>query len=295
MTAIKKYTILESKGFWIDAKGSPPKEVIVSFGKSSIIMSDNNEIPLNHWDLNSIVMIEKNEIEARFSPGTERQEELIIQDEAMIEALAIICGKGKSPSGKLLKFHHFIIITGSILIMLFFFFLPNILRTVTLDIIKPNHEYVFIQKLLENENLIRNTCPKQKETKAVENKLIKKHGVVTGIDISITKTSLSSPLILPGGIIIIPFDWFQHKGSYEKFELLLSIALKSYEKRRVFIEFLQRQKLRTLLGYALGMTVQFNLQLDNYLISLYDQSIFTKTNVRVSDEEWINIRNSCLN
>ena len=54
MTAIKKYQILESKGLWIEKKGTSPKEVIVSFGKSSIIISDNNAIPLGHWNFNSI-------------------------------------------------------------------------------------------------------------------------------------------------------------------------------------------------------------------------------------------------
>ena len=46
MTAIKKYRRLEAKGLWIEEKQTDPKEVIVSIGKASIIISDKNEVPL---------------------------------------------------------------------------------------------------------------------------------------------------------------------------------------------------------------------------------------------------------
>ena len=106
MTAIKKYQILEAKGLWIEAKGKAPKEVIVSIGKSSIIISDNDEVPLNHWNFNSIVVLHKNTKETIFSPGLERQEELLVQDEEMIKAMTIICEHGKILKQPIFKSTH---------------------------------------------------------------------------------------------------------------------------------------------------------------------------------------------
>ena len=57
MTALKKFGRLEAKAVWIENANSPPKSVIISFGKSSIIISDKNAFPLDHWNFNSIIVI----------------------------------------------------------------------------------------------------------------------------------------------------------------------------------------------------------------------------------------------
>ena len=61
MTAIKKFNRLESKAVWIEDIEKSPKKVIVSFGKSSIIISDENELPLDHWSFSTIKLISKTE------------------------------------------------------------------------------------------------------------------------------------------------------------------------------------------------------------------------------------------
>ena len=72
MTAIKKYRRLESKGFWVETEETHPLDVIVSIGKSSIIISDTNEVPLDHWNFNSIMISDKDEKQTTFSPGQDR-------------------------------------------------------------------------------------------------------------------------------------------------------------------------------------------------------------------------------
>ena len=59
MTAIKKFSRLEAKAVWKENDDTPPRSVIISFGKSSIIISNENAFPLDHWSFNTIVMISK--------------------------------------------------------------------------------------------------------------------------------------------------------------------------------------------------------------------------------------------
>ena len=77
----------------------------------------------------------------------------------------------------------------------------------------------------------------------LEKMIASSYGIETGVNISITKSSLPSPIILPGGMIIVPFDWFLQSESYQKFEALLNLALGTFEGRKVFIDFLKEQKL----------------------------------------------------
>ncbi|MDG2355581.1 MAG: hypothetical protein P8L82_06145 [Paracoccaceae bacterium] len=295
MTAIKKYRILESKGLWIDKKETSPKEVIVSFGKSSIIISDDDAIPLDHWNFNSIMVTHKNLTRTTFGLGLDREEELIIHDEEMIEAITMICEQGKKLKEPVLKFNHLVKSLALLLTILFIFSVPTILRLITLDIIKPRYETIFVRSLLEKENLVENICTKQNETEELENEIVREFALKTRIDISITKSSLLSPLILPGGLIVIPFNWFKQKESHKKFEKLLKLSLKSFEERLVFIRFLKEQKLYTLLTYILGFEANFDLTLENYYAP-DDPKIFGTENVlNISDEQWINITNSCLN
>ena len=295
MTAIKKYQILESKGFWIESKGKEVKEVIISFGKSSIIISDTNATPLDHWNFNSIVILQKRTTSTTFSPGPEREEKLIVKDEEMIEAMTIICEHSKIPSKPMLKFNHVIKLVISLLLVFFFFSLPSMLRFITLYIIEPYHEVIFVNTLLAKEDSVGNICPKQKETVELEKMIASSYGIETGINISITKSSLPSPAILPGGVIVVPFDWFLQAESYQKFEALLKLALGAFEGRKVFIYFLKEQKLSTLLYHILGLDVQFRLNLGNYYVSDNELDMATNTSNYIKDEEWISIRNSCLN
>ena len=49
MTAIKEFERLESLGLWRDSKDSQRREVIVSFGESTLVLSDINNRPITHW------------------------------------------------------------------------------------------------------------------------------------------------------------------------------------------------------------------------------------------------------
>jgi hypothetical protein len=57
MTALQKYIRLEATGQWRESKGQGPREVLVSFGKATLVLSDFKDRPLTHWSLAAIGVV----------------------------------------------------------------------------------------------------------------------------------------------------------------------------------------------------------------------------------------------
>jgi len=94
MTALSEYERLESTGLW---RGPPEdqnpdvepqrREVIVSFGNASIVLSDKNDTALAHWSLPAIQRLNPKERPAIYSPDSDAVETLEISDDTMIGAI----------------------------------------------------------------------------------------------------------------------------------------------------------------------------------------------------------------
>ena len=67
MTALKKYARLESSGLWKESKNASFIEVLITFGKTSLILSDYKDNPLTHWSLTAIKLASRNQDEAMFA------------------------------------------------------------------------------------------------------------------------------------------------------------------------------------------------------------------------------------
>ena len=57
MTALDRYLRLEAVGLWRERADAPAREVIVSFGRSTLVLTDLEERPLGHWALAGVVAI----------------------------------------------------------------------------------------------------------------------------------------------------------------------------------------------------------------------------------------------
>ena len=89
MTAIKKYSRLESSGLWKESETSEFTDVLIAFGKTSIILSDYKDNPITHWSLAAIRLGSKDNGEAFYSPDFENGEHLRVNDPNMINALLL--------------------------------------------------------------------------------------------------------------------------------------------------------------------------------------------------------------
>jgi len=86
MTALKEYQRLEATGLWKETSQAQRREVIVSFGKATLVLSDMNEVPLTHWSLAAVDRV-GNSVPAIYTIGEETQEVLEIEDPLMVEAV----------------------------------------------------------------------------------------------------------------------------------------------------------------------------------------------------------------
>ncbi len=90
MTAIKEFERLESLGLWRESAHAQRKEVVISFGDSTLVLSDINNRPLTHWSLAAIKHGGSGENGTLFTVDELAEETLEIDDPTMIAAIAKI-------------------------------------------------------------------------------------------------------------------------------------------------------------------------------------------------------------
>lgn len=89
MTALTKYARLEASGLWRAAPDDQRREVVVSVGDATLMISDRQDRPITHWSLAAIERANPGLRPAIFHPDGDPGETLELpQDEAdMIEAI----------------------------------------------------------------------------------------------------------------------------------------------------------------------------------------------------------------
>lgn len=90
MTALEQYDRLESIGLWKESADAQRREVIVSFGNASLVLSDKNENPLTHWSLAAVRRVNKDGSTVTYAPDGETEEALEIDDDLMVKAIETI-------------------------------------------------------------------------------------------------------------------------------------------------------------------------------------------------------------
>lgn len=87
MTALKSYDRLECTGLWRRDNSSQRREVIVSFGEASLVLSDMQNRALAHWALAAIDTQIMQGTQALLRPGRDAEEILELADPAMLDAV----------------------------------------------------------------------------------------------------------------------------------------------------------------------------------------------------------------
>jgi hypothetical protein len=89
MTALDKFDRLESLGLWKETQSSQKKEVVVSFGKASLVLSDK-DTPITHWALNAVEISASSDDQVIYTPDKNGFETLEISDPTMNRAITKI-------------------------------------------------------------------------------------------------------------------------------------------------------------------------------------------------------------
>jgi hypothetical protein len=91
MTALRKYQRLECFGIWRAEAEGQRRDVAVSFGEASLIITaPNSNTPLAHWSLPAVMRQNPGETPAIFAPDGDSAEALELDDPYMIEALETV-------------------------------------------------------------------------------------------------------------------------------------------------------------------------------------------------------------
>lgn len=91
MTALNKYQKLESPGLWRDTPQDQRRNVVVSFGAASLILSDpKTDLALSHWSLPALERRNPGDLPAIYAPGHDAAESLELDDADMIAALETV-------------------------------------------------------------------------------------------------------------------------------------------------------------------------------------------------------------
>ncbi len=90
MTALEQFIRLEAQGRWREGPQDPWREVVVSFGNASLVLSDFNDHPLTHWSLAAVEIAETNGATTRYTADPGSGEVLELTDAEMIQAIATV-------------------------------------------------------------------------------------------------------------------------------------------------------------------------------------------------------------
>lgn len=89
MTALKEYQRLEATGLWRDTADTQRREVVVSIGDATLVMSDMADQPLTHWSLAAISRSNPGKMPAIFHPDGDTAEQLELGEDAREMVTAI--------------------------------------------------------------------------------------------------------------------------------------------------------------------------------------------------------------
>jgi len=87
MTALEKFERLESLGLWKETETSQKVEVVISFGKSSLVISDHKDMPLSHWALGTVEIVSSDDDCTIYAPDKDHSEVLEVTDPTMNRAI----------------------------------------------------------------------------------------------------------------------------------------------------------------------------------------------------------------
>ncbi len=151
MTALTDFERLECQGIWRPTPDSQRRDVIVSVGKATLTISDQQGLAIAHWSLPAVERVNGGERPAIFRPGADANETLELTDETMILAIAKVqsaVNRQRPHPGRL----RFGLVGGSIALTaaLALFWLPNAMISYTASVVPSAKRIAIGDVLLAN-------------------------------------------------------------------------------------------------------------------------------------------------
>ena len=241
MTALDKYERLEAEALWRQGPDKQHRDVIVSVGDSTLVISDIQGRPLTHWSLAAIARSNPGKFPAIYHPDGDAGERLEFAESEQnvvsdIEKLRLVIDKRRPKPGRLrLMIFAFIFVT---LASLGVFWLPQAVQNYALQIIPPVKQQEIGLKIL---SLISEFTGKPCDAAMANNSL----ALLADITLQgqgslyILPDGLSQTAHLPGNIILIGRELVE---DYEEPDVAAGFILMEHlrsEKGNIFRDLLQ--------------------------------------------------------
>lgn len=204
MTALEQYQRLESTAVWRESRSDQRQEAMVALGEASLVIADKAGRPLAHWSLPAVVRRNPGDLPAVFSPGIDGEEELEIEDEAMINGIETVhsaLSKRRSRPGRLRSWG--VLATIAALVLLTVFWLPNAMQRYTASVV-PEAKRVEIGKAVL-EHVFRITggeCTARRPALALD-RLRARLGLPLATRIAVLAGGSIETAHIPGGLILV--------------------------------------------------------------------------------------------
>lgn len=211
-TALSKYQRLESQGIWREAPEAQRRDVIVSFGEASLVLSDSrSETALTHWSLPALMRLNPGEVPALYTPGPDAVETLELEDAEMIGAIETVRGAIEARRPRPGRLRH-VIVGGTLAaaLALAIFWLPGALIRHTAQVVPPSKRLEIGRMVLAD--LTRVTGPRCTDPQGARalTRLTNRLFPQGGAEIAVVPGGPARATHLPGGIVVLRRDLIEN-------------------------------------------------------------------------------------
>ena len=212
MTALDRYVRLESDALWREAPDAQRRDVVISFGNATLVISDQAGRPLTHWSLTALNRLNPSVRPAVYSPDEAESELLEISDTTMVDAIEEVrraLAKARPHPGKLRLW----LTLGGIVALLLaaVIWLPDALSRQTLAIVPETKRTEIGTIMLSHMEATTGEVCRSSRSDAAADRLAKRvFGSENEVQIAVVPQLTAGATGLPGGLLIIDQSVLQH-------------------------------------------------------------------------------------
>ncbi len=293
MTALEKYIRLEAVGQWRENPDQSPREVIVSFGNQTLVLSNFKENPLSHWALAATRRVSLDGSKALYSPDTEGFETLEIDDADMVEAIAQVSRLTVAPVVRKRKLPAFLVFLAVVAAAIYF--VPTLMRDQAIRMTEQDSARYLGLEMLAGTALEQCSEPSANSAEVI---LMSRLFVGNLYRLIVVKSGPEG-VVFPGGLLVVGGDVLQGVSSADEFGNWLIELTKTDQKP--LVDVFKSSSLKSVFQYIssgtipqedLNVAAQDLLENASFPLSAVAGAQIAKPILR--DQEWVALQGICL-
>lgn len=294
MTALDKYIRLEAVGQWREEPDQPPREVIVSFGNQTLVLSDFKENPLSHWALAATRRASLDGSKAVYSPDTEGFETLEVDDSDMVEAIAQVSRLTAAPvARKSRKFPAFLGLLAIVVAAIYF--VPTLMRDQAIRMTEQDSARYLGLEMLAGTALQHCSEPSANSAEVI---LMSRLFDGNSYRLIVVKSGPEG-VVFPGGLLVVGGEVLQNVSSADEFGNWLIDLTKT--DQQPLVDVFRSSSLKSVFQYISSGTIPQE-DLDVAAQDLLRDARFPLSGVSgestdkpiLRDQEWVALQGICL-